>query len=262
MGKEFEMDGIILQRNSIVPLYEQLSEALLQKIQTGALSYGSQLPSEMAMAKQCGISRMTARRAIDILVNAGVAVRKPGKGSFIQRAEKSQVPFSSAYSFSRWLSKLGCSVKTKVLVQEVTAHVPDMVREKLGLLPQAKAVFVKRLRYVNEQPVSVQSNYFLYPLLEGLVHADLTKRPLGLVLEQDFHVKTQCAQDVLSASVADKKMASLLNISVGRPLLLMTGVSYSDEGLAFKYTEAVYNADMFCFHMRSDESNMVDLNMK
>ena len=70
-----------LDRDSPVPLYEQLAALLRGQIERGELT--GRVPSEPTMVQQYGVSRGTAGRAVQILVDAGYVTISPGKGAFV-----------------------------------------------------------------------------------------------------------------------------------------------------------------------------------
>jgi len=70
-----------LDRDSPVPLYEQLAARLRADIDTGRLTI--RVPSELTLVQEYGVSRGTAHRAVMILVDAGYAQISRGKGTFV-----------------------------------------------------------------------------------------------------------------------------------------------------------------------------------
>ena len=65
-----------------IPLYKQLAEIIKKDIINGTIAPGSKLPSENELARKYNMSRLTARQAVSVLVNEGLAERYHGKGSF------------------------------------------------------------------------------------------------------------------------------------------------------------------------------------
>ena len=74
----------MLNADSPIPLYHQLSDIILEKIRDGVYTPGTRIPSEHALAKEYGIGRPTARQATDLLVRKGILIRKRGSGTFVQ----------------------------------------------------------------------------------------------------------------------------------------------------------------------------------
>src|SRR4029453_13389630 len=81
-----ELD-ITLERNSPVPLYYQVAQAIEHAINTGALAPGDRLENELSLPTRLGLSRPTARQAIQELVKKGLLVRKRGVGTQVVRSQ-------------------------------------------------------------------------------------------------------------------------------------------------------------------------------
>src|SRR6266436_5551613 len=79
------MGNLILDRQSVVPLYYQIQQSLLGRIRSGELVVGAPMPSEQEIATRLGVSRMTARQALKSLCSLGVAYSQRGKGTFVSR---------------------------------------------------------------------------------------------------------------------------------------------------------------------------------
>ncbi|MBP8989874.1 MAG: substrate-binding domain-containing protein [Clostridia bacterium] len=65
------------------PLYQQIKEALADQIDKRVLLPGQQLPTELELANQYGVSRITSKRALTELEKEGYITRQRGKGSFV-----------------------------------------------------------------------------------------------------------------------------------------------------------------------------------
>lgn len=90
-----------LDRYSSVPLYAQLRELILERIQDGVYGPGEKIPSEMDFCKELDLSRPTVRQAVAELVADGVLEIHKGKGTFVAgEAERIMIPHFTALSFS------------------------------------------------------------------------------------------------------------------------------------------------------------------
>lgn len=70
---------------SPVPRYLQLAAIMRGKIQREELRPGDRLPSQITLVQTYGVARMTAQRALGVLVEEGIAVVVPGMGAYVQR---------------------------------------------------------------------------------------------------------------------------------------------------------------------------------
>ena len=78
---------VTLDRNSPVPLYHQLAQAIEHAISSGLLAPGDRLENELSLTSRLGLSRPTARQAIQELVKKGLLVRKRGVGTQVVRSQ-------------------------------------------------------------------------------------------------------------------------------------------------------------------------------
>lgn len=72
-----------LDRESFVPLYQQIKNWLLKKIEAGQLSRGDAVPSETQFSETLRVSRGTVRQALYELHLEGHVIRRKGRGTFI-----------------------------------------------------------------------------------------------------------------------------------------------------------------------------------
>ncbi|NUR96182.1 MAG: GntR family transcriptional regulator, partial [Kribbellaceae bacterium] len=66
-------------------LYERICAHVLEQLRRGALRPGDRVPSEMELAAQFDVSRITSKRALEVLREAGLVERVRGKGTFVVR---------------------------------------------------------------------------------------------------------------------------------------------------------------------------------
>src|SRR5688500_8334181 len=72
-----------LEHESGVPLYRQIRDGLRQQIETGALPTGARLPSSRQLARDLGISRITAAAAYAELEAEGLVEARLGDGTYV-----------------------------------------------------------------------------------------------------------------------------------------------------------------------------------
>ena len=130
------MDSLNLDRESVVPLYFQIQQQLLQHIRLGRFKAGKPLPSEGVISRRLRVSRMTARQALKSLCSQGVAYSQRGKGTFVSetKLEKNFCKFFP--SAKRWrLADLGLSRR----LFPSRWFLPARRRPRLFASPQARS---------------------------------------------------------------------------------------------------------------------------
>ena len=129
------------------PLYVQLSRKLGQAIRDGRYQADEALPSERVLSESVDVSRVTARKAIDQLVDQGLIVRRRGSGNYI--APRIEQPLSRLTSFSEELHQRGYTPSSRWLERAITSAVPDE-QLSLGLSPGARVARLERLRLADD----------------------------------------------------------------------------------------------------------------
>ena len=80
---------IILNKSSMIPIYEQLVDQLKNEIINGSLAENDPLPSVRTLSGQLRISSLTVKKAYDRLEEEGFVVTVHGKGTYVAAADRS-----------------------------------------------------------------------------------------------------------------------------------------------------------------------------
>src|SRR5439155_3834742 len=83
IGRGMRVGAVVLDRQSVVPLYYQIQQGLSEQIRSGELKPGELMPSEQEIAARLGVSRMTARQALKSLFSRGLAFSQRGRCTFV-----------------------------------------------------------------------------------------------------------------------------------------------------------------------------------
>jgi GntR family transcriptional regulator len=244
-----------LERASPIPLYIQIEEELRALIAAQELPPYAQVPSEAELSERFGVSRMTARKALDRLVGDGVLFRQPGKGTFVAPPKIAHGP-SQQLSFSAAMRALGLRHETRVL-EAGMVPAPSPVALALNLPFGSPAVFMRRLRIVEDLPAALHISY-LPARFAILLERDLTGSLYELMA--NLGARVEQARDTLEAVLATGEDARLLGVQPGAPLVRIQGIGYSAAMEALRYTEALYRGDRFRFGI--DTTRPADLRME
>jgi GntR family transcriptional regulator len=237
----------VVDKSLATPLYIQIQEDIYEQIRSGSLLPGSRVPSELDLVSRFGVSRMTARRALDDLVGRGVLFRQQGKGTFVAE-DVVTFGLSTMMSFSRTLRAHGYQVSTRVLAQDVVPA-PAEVASKLKLPADGKAVLIRRLRFVDDRPAAIHPSFLDYALFEPLLRADLSSRSLLEALEEVSGLRVAYSKDSVQATLVPIEDRGLLEAAAGSPVLQVEGVAFTGNGQPLRYTRAIYRGDMFRLSM-------------
>ncbi|RIK42248.1 MAG: hypothetical protein DCC55_09390 [Chloroflexi bacterium] len=243
----------MLDKQSPVPLYYQLAEVIRERITSGQLTPGDQLPAERELSDQAGISRMTARQAVAYLVRQGLLEVKPGIGTFVA-APKLTHDALHLLSFTEEMMLQGGAVYSRVLEQTVTTA-PLRIANGLRLSTAEPVVKIVRVRLANDTPLLLETIFVPAPLCPGLEQASLETRSLYSILEEQYGFHLQFARQTIEATVANEFESNLFGIPLDTPMLLLEGVAYDQQEQPVESFKAIYRGDRFKFELAGQRNH-------
>jgi GntR family transcriptional regulator len=221
-----------------VPIYRVIADDLLAQIASGELPVSSQLPSEAEMAARYGVSRMTVRQAMDQLENAKVIIRHQGSGSYVRDAPRHLRGMNGLRSFAAEISADGAVVESRIVVQESTTTAPGEVSEELATARSSLFVRLARVRVVDGVPAAYQESWIPYAVAPGLAREELIGGSLYRTLSERYGVELGWANQTISATLATKQLAGLLEEKAGSPLLTIQRTTYSKRNLPIEFVKS------------------------
>lgn len=224
------------------PMYARIERDLRRAIGTGALPLGARLPSEDELHRQYGVSRMTARQAVERLADAGLVVRRQGAGSFVANTKVERAT-GRLQSFHEDAAARGLAPSTRVLSHAVDAAGPEDAA-LLGISETDRVLRVRRLRFHGEDPIGINAVLVAPPFVEALTHLDFTGS-FYRGAEAALGVGIATAETAIEAVAADAETASLLTLPPGAPLLRTTRVTYLSDGRLLGATRTTYRGDRY-----------------
>ena len=229
------------------PRYAQVYSALREWIYSGTYGAGAQLPTESELCDMFGVSRITTRKALDILVDEGLVVRQPGRGTFVVDDLADAPVLGDMEQLLRKVARLGKN--TSIAGAEVTEVEADAeTRKDLGLAEGAKVQRASHVRLLNGKPIGYVVTSVPAALDIRFDLNELNESPMLNLLERKG-VDIASADQVISATLADARLASLLDTSVGAPLLHVRLVVFDAERRPVERLSAWYLAEQYHHHV-------------
>jgi GntR family transcriptional regulator len=234
-----------LDHQSSMPLRAQVEELLRSLIRQPKYLNGELLPNEMELAAQLGISRGTVRSGISKLMFEGALERKAGVGTRV-----SHRPMESAIrawrSFTREMASKGVAVRNFQMNYNLVEVSPDTMRT-LQLDSAAKIWRLERVRGWNGKPVLETVSWF-HPRL-GLKGNENFNRPLYETIEKETGVRPHHSREEFLATSADPRLARILQVTRGTPLLLRRHTVFDVGNRPFEFCEIRYVSSRFALTM-------------
>jgi GntR family transcriptional regulator len=206
-----------------VPLHRQLFLVLHDEIGRGALVPGAALPTEQSLCEEFGVSRITVRRALADLADAGLIERRHGVGSFVLAGP----PVRQSETGGSYLDGLRrVEFETDVDVLEFGMQgLPATVAEWLG--PADRVLHVLRLRRERRtaEPLMLTEAWVPEALAGVVTESQLTRLPLYRLLSE-AGVVIERLENELTAEIAGPRTAQLLDTAIGAALIRVNRVAF------------------------------------
>ena len=229
------------------PLYHQVYLVLRNKILTGAYGFDSLMPSEQETAEMFGVSRITAKRALNDLAGDGLVVRERGRGTRV--VYKAPTPPVQASVEGLLENLLAMGLKTEVILLAFDYVRPDdKVARVLHCDDGAMVQRAVRVRCLEGEPFSYLTTFVPEEIGRSYSREDLSAQPLLTLLERSG-VDVSRAEQTISATIADAQVAQALDLDFGAPLLSIRRIVYNQNERPVEFISALYRPDRYQYQM-------------
>ena len=225
---------------TFTPRYREIEQAIRERL--AKLRPGAELPSDAELCAEFGVSRMTARHAMNRLVQEGLLLRARGRGTFVAEAPTHRRA-NSLLSFSNEMRRQGRIPTSRILGRALrTPTREEAVR--LGLKEGEKVLWLKRLRLADGEPIAIESARLNRRTATAVLQASLEKESLHSVLVRAGLPLTK-GRATIGAEAATADDARWLKMRKGEAMLVERRVIVDDHGRPLEFTESRYPADRY-----------------
>lgn len=235
-----------LDETAARPLYLQLRDTILRKIDSGEYPAHQRLPSERELSRVFRVSRITVRQALAELVQTGRVYTRVGKGTYVSDPTARQ-PLGSLFGFSesvRWYGR----VPSSSLLEAGLIPADRTIAARLQLSPGEEVVRLRRVRKADDVPVVIELTHLPHAVCPGLLQKISGDVSLYALLEESYGLKMASAEVMLEAALADETEAALLRIGRPAAVLRMEQVSHAADGRPVEFTRSTYRGDGYRFN--------------
>lgn len=241
-----------VRRELGAPLYQQVFLVLREAIREGRYPIGSALPSEAELCRLYRVSRITLRRALGHLQQAGLIERRQGSGTFVRRGNGAAAGFEIG-GVIRDFTEFMHGTKPKTLEFDHVAppvHVRALFDMDLGEHMQR----IVRLRFRGRVPLAQVETWVPEALGASYSAADTDRESLTALMERSGIILSR-GRLTIGATLADPLMADRLHTEVGAPLLKLWRLMYDQDDRVVQYAEMLMRPDhiQIAMPMHSDD---------
>lgn len=238
-----------ISTNDRLPLYHQLYDIIIEKIEDGVYNQDDKLPSEKELCEKYDISRATVRRAMVELEKNEYIYKKQGKGVFVSSNAFKQ-ELLSFYSFTEEMKKNGKEPSSQV-IEFKKNNADQKVADNLKLSKGTKVYEFTRLRLADNIPMMLETTYLPASRFKDLTSELLDKKPMYDIFSEKYDVSFEKAEETFQATSINNKEEKYLNVKKNTPSILLKRLTYENNKI-IEYTVSVARGDKFKFHVVLD----------
>jgi GntR family transcriptional regulator len=243
MAKRAEEGIAGVDRLQPVPLYHQIFLQLRGEIESGQRGTGSRLPTEQELSQNFGVSRITARRALDELAQIGLVARKQRIGTIVTFQPPAKPIEGDIDQAMESLIAFGRATQVKLIELDTVPAAPpisEILDVPVGTLLR-RAV---RIRWSDGEPFGHYLSHVPDALGVKLTRATLAKTPM-LALIKEAGIRIGAADQVITATLADAGLAAMLRVDIGSPLLRVSRIVYDTDKRPIQNIQAHFRPDRY-----------------
>ncbi|HCR44056.1 MAG TPA: phosphonate metabolism transcriptional regulator PhnF [Ruminococcaceae bacterium] len=241
-------NGEKINKDSIIPIYYQLTQYIKQQIAGNVWRTGDKIPSEREFCSQFQISRMTVRGAIESLKNEGLIYSKKGLGNFVCTPKLDQ-KLNKLTSFTDDMFARGLKPGSKTLLLKLTPAPLD-IAEILHINAGDQVINLKRLRLANDEPMALEDTYINESLVPNLLQKYESGDSLYTTIKEKCGVELSDATESIEVGLCSKKFAKLLEVAPGAPVFSIHRVTLTKKRQPIETVISIYRGDRYSFSMQ------------
>ena len=232
------------------PKYQRIADTLREAIRSGEYGPGDRLPGENDLMAAHGVARMTARQALSVLRDEGVAEARTGAGVFVREFRPLRRRGIQRLAQQQWgngRSIWSTDIEDRSLdVDQVTVSeeaAPDNVAAVLDLAEE-ETVCVRRRRFVLDgKPVLLATSYLPASLVAGSAITQEDTGPGGMYARlSELGYKPVHFREEVRSRMPSQDEATQLGMSAGTPVILVCRTAFTAERRPVEINEMTLDA--------------------
>lgn len=241
--------GSPFHRSGKIPLYHQLASWLEQKLRSGEYSDGAKIPGDTQLATELGVSIITVRAAMKVLIGKHLIARYPGKGTFV--LENNSVRARAVWGLGSIEDLIAIGFRSSIKLLDM-GHViaPPWVAAKFSQPERKKIFWCQTLRLSNGEPFVITDVYLPTNIGEAIKKINLyktlkKKRLVSTIVEETCGIFIADIHQTMGAELAKSQTAKILKVPEGTPLLTVERYYFTSDGTSVQVGRSSHRVDHY-----------------
>lgn len=211
-----------------------------------------QLPCERDLCIQYDASKMTIKKALDILVEEGLIYKKRGHGTFVKGLSRQQLSTleedlcNTQQALTGYSKQYGKENVTATVLEFSVIPTTPKIAANLHIKENDFVYKIIRVRNLRGVPCVLEETYMPIDLIPGLKLSHVESSIYSFIRD-NLHYQIQSSHVRVKAKGASDFIAANLNLETGEPVALVEQIAFLDNGMPFEYSFSTHKADCFEF---------------
>ena len=229
-------------------LYLEIADDLREKITKGEYASGKQLPSEIELSLELGVSRGTLREALSVLEKEKIIYRIHGVGSFVQGAPIKVIEGIEKLEFDSSKAQTLYSLSNLILKLELI-EATEKISRKLNI-PEGSACYKVEIQVASDN-IPIVYYYEIFPVWLFKNASQIATRKtfansIEFMKKNSGEVLGQFVSS-LKAVLPKARVMEVLSIDQSMPVIYIDGVLYNSGDKPLMYCKQYYRGDKYQF---------------
>lgn len=232
--------------------YEVIAQDIQGKIERGEYKPNDRLPVIADLCEKYDVSKITIKRAMDILAARGLVIKRRGSGSYVKDIDVREIsiPFQD---MSKQLKGYtgeydGTGIRVSSVINDFSVVSPPQdVIDKMRVSPNDFVYHISRTRLADGIPEVVEDTYVPINVIPGLTRKHLETSMYDYI-EHDLKLKIYSAHRSIRAVMPTKEERQWLQLKSNEPILEVRQVTYLADGRIFEYSTMHHVGSRYTFY--------------
>ncbi|GGT62720.1 GntR family transcriptional regulator [Streptomyces lateritius] len=235
------------------PKYQRIADELRTAIQSGAFAPGDRLPGENDLMTSYDVARMTARQALSVLRNEGLAEARKGAGVFVRTfrpLRRRGIPRLAQGHWGTGHSVWSADVEDRALVVDQIevgeTAATARVAEALGLPPDSPVCVRSRRFVLDGKPVLLSVSYLPATLTQGTPITTPDTGPGGTYARlTDLGHEPAHFREEIRCRMPTAAESTRLSLELGTPVILIARTAFTAKGTPVELNEMTLDSSSY-----------------
>lgn len=225
--------------------YKEIANEIRKRIKNGKYAIEDRLPDQETLAREFKTSRVTIKKALDLLYTDGLVYTIQGSGSYIKKnALQLADPNIKIGQNMGLTAKVDDTMALKNQTLSFNVRFPsEEEREQLLLKKEDPVYEIERLRILNDKPYSLEHTIVPVTLIPGITQ-DILKKSLYDYIHHELGITFGENRQTIKAAQPDERDKKYLHCKENEPVLEVTKVLFADSGIPIEFSKVRHRFDM------------------